>query len=228
MRTVQSYFLTSVAIMLGVQFGSHASAQAPPQIAADGYITAVRPAGFDVDGKHVVIQTSTNYRLIGNDAVTSTVPYHAPLYIGEYVQVIGSMDRHTKSLVAEEVRQRNDWERTLSGLGVITRELAGGAEPVLEADGYRIRVTAQTAVAFADPLKSLAEVSTNCWIAYEGRRDKSGDLVATKLAFLPSKRTYSKALKYSGTYEFEFAAAHSSKHETVDNAIEPSLEGGLV
>ena len=226
---IERYFFSIAAFAFFVQCGVQIHAQEIPRIAAEGYITAIRtPADFDVDGKHVTIQRSTVYQLVGNEAVTSTVPFHGALAVGDYVEVSGHVERHSKNLLATEVLQRNDWDKKPDGLGVITRILGGGAGPVFEADGYRIRVTGETAVSFAEPLKSLADVSPNVWMRYEGKRSKSGEVVAAKAEFLPPKPTRFKTLNNVETFEFQFGAANATKSEPIDSADGTSLEGGLV
>ena len=90
---------------------------------------------------------------------------------------------------------RDDWNRKLSGIGVITRVLSPAPIAVFEADGYLIRITPSTDLTFLDDLNSLSDVSVNTWIHFSGKLGKDGVLEATKAQFLPAKPTKFKAAK---------------------------------
>ncbi|HXR38341.1 MAG TPA: hypothetical protein VN776_04585 [Terracidiphilus sp.] len=74
-------------------------------------------------------------------------------------------------------------DRTVSGLGIIDRVIASGSEPVFRADGYTFRVSAATEVRFREGLKALSEVGTNTLAKFDGERNSSGEVVATKVEF---------------------------------------------
>lgn len=59
--------------------------------------------------------------------------------------------------------------------------------PVYQADGYRIRISAGAEISFKGKLKSLSDIGPNTWIGYEGKRDKSGTLIASKVELVAAK-----------------------------------------
>lgn len=74
-------------------------------------------------------------------------------------------------------------DRTVSGLGIIDQVIASGPEPVFRADGYTFRVSAATEVRFREGLTALSEVGTNTLAKFDGERNSSGEIVATKVEF---------------------------------------------
>ena len=66
--------------------------------------------------------------------------------------------------------------KKVEGFGVIDKLIAPGPEPVFRADGYRMRISSTTEIKFGGGLTSLADVGTNIWIRYEGRRVEGGEL----------------------------------------------------
>jgi hypothetical protein len=169
------------------------AAQAMSVVAAEGYITSVHPpTSFDVNGKHVMVGMDTTYGLAADTNFSSDGPLRNAVQVGAYVYVTGESKGNI--VTAQRVRFRDDWDRKLSGLGVIDKVVATGAEPLFQADGFRIRVTPQTAIDFQEPLKTLAEVGPNIWLRYEGTRNEDGILVATRALFLPPKPSHVKAV----------------------------------
>jgi hypothetical protein len=160
----------------------------------EGYVTALHlPAGFDVDGQHIILTPGTGYGLENDTTARVDSPLKNKLQLGAYVFVLGDPSLPTKSNMARAVLFRDERNRTLSGIGVIDKVISSGPEPIYRADGYLIRVSASTQMTFKDSLNSLADVTTNAWIVFEGRRDADGILVATRATFLPPKPTRFKA-----------------------------------
>jgi hypothetical protein len=89
---------------------------------------------------------------------------------------------------------RDDTGSKLTGIGVIDKIVTPGSEPIFRADGYLIRITSTTQLTFTSDLNSLSNISTNSWIHFEGKLDKSGILIATKASFLPAKPTHFAAI----------------------------------
>jgi hypothetical protein len=163
-------------------------------VAVEGYITAVNaPTGFDVNGQHVVTQPETTYGLDGDRETSIDSPLRNAVRVGAFVSVTGRT--RGKIVVAQALRFREDWDRELTGLGVIDKVISNGAEPVLQADGYRIRIIASTRIAFKGAVKTLADVGTNTWLHYEGRRTREGYLLASKAEFIGAKPAKFKALR---------------------------------
>ena len=77
-------------------------------------------------------------------------------------------------------------DKSLSGLSVIIKVESGAPEPVLNVDGYRVRIAANTVTTFAEPLQALSQVGPNTWIRFEGKLDDSGVLVASTAKFFPA------------------------------------------
>lgn len=178
-----------------VAFYPQAEAQHDRRIPVEGYITAVRaPDSFDVNDLHVAISPRTGFGIIGTNAVRNDNPLREALQVGAFVEVKGKFDRHTKTTAATAIYLRDDWDRKLSGVGVIDKVVSHGSDPVFRADGYLIRITAATNLTFADELNSLADVETNTWLRFEGKRDNSGVVVASQATFLPAKSTQFRRL----------------------------------
>jgi hypothetical protein len=168
----------------------------PTYFQIEGYINAVHPPlGFEVDGRRFDLTRETAYGLAGSYSTSITSPLRDTLRIGVYVQVAGSDPGPFKPIKATTILIRDDWNRKLSGIGVITRVLSPAPNAVFEADGYLIRITPTTDLAFLDELNSLTDVTVNTWIHFSGKLGKDGILEATKAQFLPQKPTKFKAVK---------------------------------
>jgi len=157
----------------------------------EGYVTAVAmPAGFDVNGERVTLSPETTYGVMGGKADGERHASADGLRVGAFVHVAGMADaknKGSKVILADSVLFRDDWDKTLTGLGVVQQVLTAGAEPVFQADGYRIRVTPATEVSFAGKLNTLSDVGPNTWIHYKGKRDEQGVLVAAQARFVAAK-----------------------------------------
>jgi hypothetical protein len=94
-----------------------------------------------------------------------------------------------------------DADKSIRGFGVIDKVITAGPELVFQADGYRIRIVASTEVTFSDELKSLADVGTNTWVSYEGKRDATGALVATQAKFIKARQGKIKAIRVTRDQE---------------------------
>jgi hypothetical protein len=172
----------------------HVVAEDLSKTKVEGYVTSVHlPTGFDVNGKQVILTPETIYLLEGGRNIKSDSAFRDLLRVDAYVYVLGSLDGKDRTATAKTVVFRNDLIRRLSGLGVITKVVSSGADPVFLADGYMIRINSSTEVQFHWGLKSLAEICPNDWLRYEGKRDKDGVLVATSAHFLPPRLGRDKA-----------------------------------
>ena len=162
----------------------------------EGYITASQmPQGFEVEGRVVRLTPATSFGLIDSNT-SSTAPLLSHLLrVGAYVQVDGDSHGSKKPLEATLVRFRDDWNRKLSGTGVILRVVHPQPDPVYDVDGYSIRITSSTKVSFEGGLDSLAKVAENSWVRFSGKRGADGIVVATSADFLPGKPTTFKAVK---------------------------------
>lgn len=84
-------------------------------------------------------------------------------------------------------------DRPISGLGIIDRVIVSGPEPVFRADGYTFRVNATTDVKFGAGLTALPDVGTGTLAKFVGKRNGSGEIIASKVEFdrlkLPKHKT---------------------------------------
>ena len=162
----------------------------------EGYINGVHPPmGFEVEGRRFDLTPETTFGLMGSDSTSTAGPRREVLRIGVYVQVAGSEPGPFEPIKATTVLIRDDWDRKLSGIGVITRILSPAPIGVFEADGYLIRITPSTELSFLGDLSSLDAVSANTWLHFSGKRGKDGILDAAKAQFIPAKPTQFKAVK---------------------------------
>lgn len=180
----------------------------------EGYISMVRsPTSFVVTGRQFDISRQTQFGLMGGDTSASS-PLRQALRIGVYVQVAGRETYTMGPIVATTVLVHDQWNESLSGLGVITRVLSTGPAPVFDADGYRIRITPATKLSFYGDLTSLDEIAANIWVSFSGKRGNDGILDATKARFLPSKPTKFKAAK-----NLEIRSVKTRPAGSPDNAL---------
>jgi hypothetical protein len=180
------------ALSLSVYFfASSASCAGQDQggFAVDGYITAVSsPNGFDVNGTHVTTSAETVYGLIGDKTPHHDSPLQDAVKVGAYVRVAGSTEKQSKTATASAVYFRDDWDKKLAGFGVIDKVIEPGPEPLYEADGYRIRIASGTEAHFSKGLNAQADVGTNTWVKYEGKRNEAGELLATRAEFVTGRQ----------------------------------------
>ena len=206
--------LLSVACGMALFFPQGGAAQQLRGFAVGGYVTNLHPAGgFDVNGEQVVVGHATTFGLAGDSQAATDSPLRDAVRVGTYVFVSGEFHGKPKILTAETVRLRDDWDWKLAGMGVIDRVICEGPEPVFQADGYRIRITAATKMAFRGSLKTLADAGTNIWLRYEGVRDKNGVLVATEAEFIPAKPAKVKAIAGIEKFEMGPRAANAEQRK---------------
>jgi hypothetical protein len=162
----------------------------------EGYITSAHlPGSFKTGGRTVVLTRHTAFGVSGLESTSTANPARDLLRVGAYVQVAGSNENFVKPIAATTVFVRDDRERKLSGIAVITRVVSSSPDPVYQADGYLIHVTPSTKVDFAGDLSSLNEIVPNVWIHYTGKRNSNGMLDASHVQFIPPKPTKFKAIQ---------------------------------
>lgn len=166
-----------------------AAAQEEKLHSLHGYITFVQsPTNIDVNGAHVTISDQTQVGLIGTGSVTRHEVLTENLHIGAYVEAKGIFVKNSNTFQASSLEFREIANKPISGVGVIDKLISTGSEPLIQADGYKIRITTKTQTAFAGNMQSLSDLGTNVWVRYEGRRDGSGILEATSAKFFRSKQ----------------------------------------
>lgn len=204
----QSSFLQPLAALAFLAVPLLAQSNFP----VEGYINGIHPPrGYEADGRRFELASDTTFGWTGFEPASTASPRREDLRVGVYVQVEGRDLGMAKPILASTVLIRNDRDRTLSGLGVITRVLSPAPAAVYEADGYRIRIGPSTDLAFADDLSSLADVSTNTWLHFSGKRGADGVLEAAKAQFIPAKPTKFKAAK-----DFEIATVKTRPAGSTD------------
>ncbi len=162
-------------------------------VAAEGYISAVHPPNaFDVSECRVTISPST--RMGATEETSDGKALPSSIQVGAYVYV-WAVYGCKGSITAGTLHFRDEAHNKLAGMGVIDRLISDGWWPVFQADGYRIRITSGTKLAFKGGLQTIADIGPNVWIRYEGKRNAAGELVASKAEFLPARATEFKALK---------------------------------
>ncbi len=168
--------------------------------AVHGYITAVHPPdGFDVNGEHVTTTAETQFGPTGAKNQAANGPMRDAVQIGAWVEVFGERDRNAKTVAAKTVLIRDDWDSTLSGLGVVDQVISTAPELVFAADGYRIRVTSAAEVKLPKDMKSAAAVHAGTWVLYEGKLGPDGLLVASKARFVTTDHAKAKSEKASSS-----------------------------
>jgi len=167
---------------------SSAVAQDAATVIKMGYVTEVRGANeFALNKEIVVTDSTTTYRLMNHkEGDAASLAQHA-MQVGAYLQVQGSRVPHSHAVHASVVLVRDDWEKKLSGFGVIEKVSSDGDERIIHADGFAIRIRSTTELSFGAGIGSLAEVEPNVWIRYEGARDAHGELAAEKAKFVRAK-----------------------------------------
>src|SRR5579859_5104340 len=203
-------------IFLSCFLCSLAIAQQPRGVPVSGYITAVHPPNaFEVNGKQVVLDDDTLYGLIGNSHPRPSSVLRDQIQVGVYVDVKGPTDRYTKVTTARRVYLLDQTAEKLAATGVVDKVIAPGAYPLFRAAGYRVALTQATNLTFVGDTSSLAELSTNSWVQYEGRLDSTGTLVASKLKLFSPKPTHFKAVPGLEVY-----------HRAMVPAVSPSTQPG--
>lgn len=179
--------LSSLVLALGCDFVClDAAAQDKSFPAIEGYITAVRGFhDFDVNGTRVSTSPATHYGVIGGKALSEDGGLHGALALGSFVQIFGA--NTDNFLSASEVLFAGDWNKKIEGFGVIDKVLSAGTEPVFRADGYRIRIESTTETKYSGGLTSLADVGTNTWVRFEGKRGQGGEVRTTRATFIRAR-----------------------------------------
>ncbi len=192
----------------------------------EGYITSISSGGgFDVNGKHIVTTPQTVFWkhivLYGRDATTSDPNIANTLAVGDDVQVFGSKEKHTHSIVASKIMLAQDQEH-LSGFAVVQRVVATSPQLIVEADGYNIAITPKTAMHNKPPLTDQTAPAANLWIAYSGKWNKDGLVVADRASlsqFVLSSRMKKMMKKADGKIvepNYGTKAGESKKDGEVD------------
>lgn len=179
--------LAVVSMSVGVT-GVRVAAQEDSSTKKSGYVTEVRGSHlFALNGLLIETGDATTYKSMDKKSDETAEQLQQAVQVGTYLQVQGSKDPVNHRLRASLVSVREDWEKELSGAGVIEKVMDAGAEPVFQADGYKIRITSSTELSLSNKMKSISEAGPGFWIRYKGMRDAKGVLVAEKARIVPAK-----------------------------------------
>ncbi len=145
-----------------------------------GYVTAVLPAGaFDIEGVHIRITPTTQWRIHTGSSTTSTSAPTA-FYLGETLDATGYLDHATHTLTATRIDLVPTSTATVSGTAIIDLippATQATSDKVVRADGFLLRITEKTRLTFTAPLTSIADIATNQWIDYSGVQQLDGTVL---------------------------------------------------
>ncbi len=175
--------------------GSSVLAQIPadsPILA--GYVTHVSASGaFDVDGIHVRLASGTRFLEI--EAKTRKVIHQLdPVYLGQPVHLWGRLDRKSHSLDATCIEQTLPSAATVTGTAMIDLVPAGTSAGIhmVRADGFLLKFTPDSRLAFNPPITAVDQLSTNLWIEYRGVQQIDGTVVVSAAEVWPNLVTKSE------------------------------------
>lgn len=124
--------------------------------------------------------------------------------VGDSVTAVGKLKSGV--LIAETIDTKAPWPAPVDGTAVIERVTTGAdGRLTLQADGYRIRVTAETKQAWLAPLADHTAVTPNTWLRYFGTQEVDGTVTATTLTYSVNTLSNREA-KLSNKDEFDPSA----------------------
>ncbi len=173
--------------------------QQTQDFAAVGYITAV-PAHtgdvseFQINSIRVLVGNRTTFGLIGDQTTTTSGPLRNAMQPGAFVKVTGNLDKKHNTVTATIIYFRPDWDKPLTGVGVIDKIIHSGAQPTVRADGYFLHFTSTSEVTLPDGIRSLQDITTNDWVNFQGKQDPSGVILVRKVVFLPPQSSQYRSL----------------------------------
>lgn len=185
--------------VLALCFPLCASSQQTPIPSIDGYVTSVASASrFAVNGIPVVCNANTEFdRSTGQTGTGAVLSYghkgcDKTQYVGEPLKVFGKQSHKAHALIATRLFVPPPASSRITGFGIITRVLPKTANAtqgtvMVRADGYPVLVDAKTHCKFQAPLKSIANVEPNVWVAFEGTQRADGVVVAAEASFVKNQ-----------------------------------------
>jgi hypothetical protein len=166
----------------------------------DGYVTrAASASDFDVNGIRILCSENTlSEELVPSAephedksiAGTQGCPARTP-YLGEPMKVYGAMKRKEHTLAAAVIVASPIQPVEISGSAVIDALLDGnggrthGDGLLVRADGYVIRISAQTDVSRGGGSHGPSDVKAGDWIEYKAFPSRNGEYVAQKAKIFP-------------------------------------------
>ena len=177
-----------------------------------GVVTrAGTPQSFFVDEREVhCAPGKTKVVQLRTDGLTPDQPIACPQWVlGQYLTVEGRKDKSTQAVVAKEFVLDPPASLKVDGFAIVDRVLppVAPATAMIRADGYILRVTSKTKIAFGEGTGS--QPATNQWVRYAGKLLPDGTVDAQALAFIPNKVTGLEGVMRRKS-EFDSAAVKES------------------
>ena len=159
-----------------------------------GYVTQVSGAGlFDVNGVHVRLTSGTH--LVQVEGKTNTIVHELdPVYLGQHVQLWGRLDRKANAIDATFLEQTVPSPATVTGSAIIDLVPAGSpaGTHIVRADGFLLKFTPDSHLAFNTPINTIDQLSTNLWVEYRGIQQIDGTVVVSAAEVWPNVVTSSE------------------------------------
>lgn len=186
----------ALILLSGLMSIPSAVSQSTQQPDIDGYVTRhASSSDFDVSGYRILCGAGTETIILQAHSEESSgnagCPQDRP-YLGEPMRIYGTVKKKEREVQATRIELVPLDTGEISGSAVIDILPAldsTGARPeglTVSADGFRIRITGKTKVAWDPPLGSLAEAKAGDWIKYKGKLDAFGVLVAASVQIGPN------------------------------------------
>jgi hypothetical protein len=168
---------------------STAAAEDYPRVT--GYVTRVTSAqDYDVSFVRVLTAKKTHYVVGDPTVLRANIPYKP--YVGQQAKVFGDFDKKHHTIAATEIRfDVPPFDDSVSGFAIIDlipqQDHSNPHQLLVRADGYLILISTDTTFQSNLPDQSLAAIHTNVWIAYHGRHQPNGTILADKASFSDNK-----------------------------------------
>ena len=160
-----------------------------------GYVTAVHmPESIEIEGRTVLLSSSTTYVLENTKAEANNPALRNQIGIGSYLFVRALPE--ASEFRAHIIRIRDESFEERKGQSVILGLSGSGAQRLILADGYRIRITPDTQVDPSTSLQSLEAMKPGQWIEYHGKLGQDGVVTATRFRLLTAYTPRQRAISY--------------------------------
>ena len=154
---------------------------------ASGYITVVNSDGsFAVEGTPVLSEPKIEYSVKDAKGVTGSNPSFHP-FVGEFVEVFGSAPKGKAGtpILASRLVELPPVLGDIHGTAIIDfvpQTETAGADYVVRADGFILRIPHTASVKFEEPLTPQTGFRPNVWISYHGALQKDGTILVSDAA----------------------------------------------
>jgi hypothetical protein len=160
-----------------------AAAQYQETVTIRGDITTVEPPnGFVLAGHPVRIDPDTEFVSFYHTRKNAS-QLRQDIEVGMWAEVVGSKDHSQPEVVAAKITLRDDDGRKMSGAGVIVHVIRTSPVLTFFADGYTLRVAADTSLKFKGDLEKLDDLKPGDWIRYVGSLNTSDEIVLKSASF---------------------------------------------